>query len=161
MSEIRIVVPGNPVGKGRPRAYQTRGPRRTIKMHTPEKTRDAERVVKEIARSAMGGMPPIEGPVSVQMTISHEARKSWSKAKRNAALLGEIAPTIKSDIDNVIKLYFDAMNGVVWHDDVQVVEVRARKTFAEHPFVIVTVTPIKAKPQEGEHCGEIQGMLSA
>lgn len=37
------------------------------------------------------------------------------------------------------KAIFDGMNGVVWKDDVQVVEVRKRKRYAETPGVVVIV----------------------
>ena len=139
--EIRFTVYGEPKGKGRPRATSING---MTRMYTPKATKDAEEEVKSAALAAMPGMNPITGPVSVSIQIKHAIRKSWTKAKRQAALLNEIVPTIKSDMDNVLKLYFDALNGVAWIDDVQVVNVIASKRFSEVPRVEVRIIPIAA-----------------
>ena len=137
--EIRFTVPGEPKGKGRPRATSING---MTRMYTPKTTKDGEAEVRSAALAAMAGMSPITGPVSVSIQIKHAIRKSWTKAKRQAALLNEIVPTIKSDMDNVLKLYFDALNGVAWIDDVQVVNVIASKRFSESPRVDVRIIPI-------------------
>jgi len=39
--------------------------------------------------------------------------------------------TVKPDIDNLVKFYLDCANGVLWTDDACVVEITARKFYAE------------------------------
>ena len=56
-----------------------------------------------------------------------------------AALAGEIFPTSKPDVDNVIKGIFDAMNEIVWRDDKQVVDLTVKKRYAETPMARVMV----------------------
>jgi Holliday junction resolvase RusA-like endonuclease len=111
-------------------------------MYTPGKTKDAEQTIQDEARASMRGRPIIAGPVAVTIEMHHSIRPSWPKAKRDGARLGRIVPTIKVDVDNCMKLYFDAFNGVVWVDDVQVIMVTAEKRFSDEPCVLITVTEI-------------------
>ncbi|MDR1662523.1 MAG: RusA family crossover junction endodeoxyribonuclease [Azoarcus sp.] len=68
--------------------------------------------------------------------------RTGSNKKRRAALSGEIRPVVKPDCSNVLKGIEDAMNGVVWVDDRQAVDVRVSKSYAEIPEAIVTVREI-------------------
>lgn len=140
MSEIRIVVPGNPVGKGRPRAFQTRGARRTIKMHTPEKTRAYEDAVALAGKLAMQGREPLGGPVAMRLDIFMQIPASWSKAKREAALLGGVMPISKPDASNVLKAVEDALNGIAYIDDSQIIDVWVRKRYSHEPRIELAVS---------------------
>lgn len=133
---VSFVVPGTPVGKGRPRAFR-RG--NGIAMHTPDKTANYENLVRLAAAEAMAGQPPLRDPVSVSLMIHLTPPASWSQRKRAQALGGEIRPTTTPDIDNTIKSIFDAMNGVVFGDDRQVVSLSAAKTYQPAARVVVVV----------------------
>ena len=54
---------------------------------------------------------------------------SWTKKRRLAALLGQELPK-KPDLDNVAKVVLDALNGVVYQDDVQVWRLVVNKLYA-------------------------------
>jgi Holliday junction resolvase RusA-like endonuclease len=77
----------------------------------------------------------------VQLSITMAVPISWSKKKAAAALAGQVLPTRKPDADNVVKAVFDGMNGVVWRDDVQAVDLQLRKRYGTTPGVHVRVTP--------------------
>lgn len=126
-SAVSFVIPGVPVGKGRLR-FARRG--RFVTTYTPEKTANYENLVKIIAAKAMGSRPPIDGAVSVEIDLYVTPPASWSKKKQQAALDGLEFPTTKPDIDNSIKGIFDACNEIVWKDDKQVVDVKARKRYS-------------------------------
>lgn len=137
---ITFIVPGSPIGKGRSRV-STRGSK-FAQLYTPEKTVNYEGLVAHSAKVAMAGAPLIDGPASVRLEIVCQVPASWSQKKRSAALAGSVYPTTKPDIDNVEKAIFDGLNGVVWRDDVQVVEVAKRKRYGDTPGVSVTIIPI-------------------
>lgn len=137
---LTFTVPGAPIGKGRPRVT-TRGGK-FASMYTPEKTVNYEGLVAHSAKVAMNGMPLMDGPASVRLEIVCQVPASWSQKKRTQALAGTVYPTTKPDIDNVEKAIFDGLNGVVWRDDVQVVEVSKRKRYGDTPGVLVTIIPI-------------------
>lgn len=52
---------------------------------------------------------------------------------------GFIRPTTKPDIDNVQKAVMDALTGVWYVDDSQIVESHVGKWYSENPRVEVTV----------------------
>jgi Holliday junction resolvase RusA-like endonuclease len=132
---ITFTVPGQPVGKGRPRI--ARGA--FARLYTPEKTASYESRVAMAGHIAMGDCAVLEGAVVVRLDIQVQIPASWSKVKQARALAGELHPTTKPDIDNVEKAIFDGLNGVVWKDDVQVVEVTKRKRYGEQPGVGVSI----------------------
>lgn len=78
------------------------------------------------------------GPVSLDVVIARAVPLSWSKAKRARALNGELKPTGKPDLDNCIKLLCDALNGVAWQDDAQIVALSVRKRYGEQPLTTLT-----------------------
>ena len=139
-STIRFTVPGQPVGKGRPRAFRMG---KGVRMFTPEKTVSYESLVATAAHGAMRGHPPVEGAVAVDLDIRLMVPMSWSAKKRAQALEGQIHPTKKPDADNVTKAIFDAMNGIVWGDDVQVVRLSLRKRYGATPGVTVAVRGVE------------------
>ncbi|MNP83694.1 Endodeoxyribonuclease RusA [compost metagenome] len=67
-----------------------------------------------------------------------------SKKRKAMAIAGELFPTKKPDMDNVIKAIYDGLNGVVWKDDVQVVDAFVRKRYGEVPGVHVRIVPLEA-----------------
>ena len=54
-------------------------------------------------------------------------------------LNGELRPTKKPDCDNIAKVILDALNGIAYHDDSQVVELVVHKHYAETTRVNVTL----------------------
>jgi len=131
---IAFHVPGAPQGKGRAKIVKIGG---FSRMATPKKTAAYEGLVAHAAMAAMAGAPLFEGPVGCELTIHCAVPPSWSGKKQRSALASEILPTSKPDIDNVVKAIFDGCNGVLWRDDVLVVEVSVRKRYAATPGVYV------------------------
>jgi Holliday junction resolvase RusA-like endonuclease len=136
---INFEIPGNPVAKGRARAYR-RG--NYIAHYTPEKTVNYENLVKMVAMQDMKGKQLIAGPISMVISLFFQIPESWSNKKRLSALNGTVRPTVKPDLDNCCKVVADALNGVVWHDDKQVVEVVVKKFYSDRPRANVSITEL-------------------
>ena len=117
-----FVVPGEPVGKGRPRFT------RTGRTFTPKKTVTAESMVALFARDAYRH-EPTECPCMVDIVAHFAMPKSWGPRKR-AEMLDKPC-TKRPDGDNVAKLVCDSLNGLVWRDDAQVGDLIIRKRWAE------------------------------
>jgi len=131
---VYFVVYGNPVGKGRPRATSRGG---FVRMYTDEKTEAYESAVADEARIAMREWQAFDTPMQLQLSAYYPIPKSWSKKKRQMAMDGEIHPQVKPDLDNVMKAVLDAMNGVVYVDDSQVINMVATKRYSSDPRVEV------------------------
>jgi Holliday junction resolvase RusA-like endonuclease len=133
---ISFTVPGQPHGKGRPRVGKIGAHAR---LFTPAKTVAYEGLVAHAAQQAMAGRPPLQSAVGCNVFIDCQVPASWSHKKQRAALVGEVLPEAKPDADNVVKAIFDGLNGVLWRDDVLVVDLRVRKRFSATPRVRVEV----------------------
>lgn len=136
---VQFVVPGDAVGKGRMRLTTRHG---IARMHPTDRTIAYEGLVAMSGTQAMGGRPLFECPVMVEMRIVVSIPKSGTKKFKAQALAGDIYPTKKPDMDNVIKAIYDGLNGVVWRDDVQVVDAIVRKRYGEVPGVHIKITPL-------------------
>jgi len=103
---IRILstVPGDPSAKGRPRFSRKRNGR----VYTPKNTADAELTLRLVLKS------------------QHRNLVVDSDSAFGVRLLFFTATNQRRDLDNMVKLVWDACNGVVWADDSQVHELIAR-----------------------------------
>ncbi len=138
---MKFSIEGEPVGKARPRVYHTNGVTRAV---TPEKTKEYERQAKIAYWGEYGHrMLYLTEPLSVEIIAEYNIPQSASKKKRAAMLAGEICPTKKPDIDNVVKSILDALNGVAYSDDKQVVRLTAVKRYAEAPKTTVLIKEVK------------------
>jgi len=64
---------------------------------------------------------PLEGPLLLGVRAFLPIPKSMPKFKRALALSGELRPTTKPDLDNLIKHFKDCAKELLWRDDKQVV----------------------------------------
>ena len=148
-----FLVDGTPVAKGRPRVT-----RRGF-TYTPKETKEQEQKIKDAYLKAYGDSCAFpEGvPLKLQMVFYMPMPKSLSKKKRLAAVCGDLRPTKKPDVDNLIKV-IDALNGgVAFADDSQIVEIHATKYYSEHPSTMIIISEIRnedktkeSTPAEGE-----------
>lgn len=129
---IRLTIPGKPRGKGRPRT--SRGV-----IYTPPKTREYEQFIQQMYMLQAKGQR-VDGPFSVSVRAYYPIPKSASKAKRARMLSGETRPVVKPDLDNVVKIVTDALNGLAYLDDNRMVEVQAEKFYSDDPRVEVQIS---------------------
>ncbi|MCZ2135296.1 MAG: RusA family crossover junction endodeoxyribonuclease [Burkholderiales bacterium] len=142
---IEFIVPGQPQGKGRAKVVKIGG---FTRMATPAKTVAYEGLVAHAAQQAMAGRALLDCAVGCSVFINAQVPASWSRKKLRMALAGELMPTTKPDADNVVKAIFDGLNGVLWRDDVLVVDLRVRKRYAASPCVCVQVWPLSEPMQQ-------------
>ena len=126
-----FTVPGEPKGKMRPKACSFGGHSR---VYTPGKQIEYENWIRCCYRERYPDEPALDGPLCVQVRVHMGIPKSAPKKKRALMLEGKILPTKKPDLDNVIK-DLDALNGIAFADDSQIVGIVASKDYAEAPSV--------------------------
>lgn len=136
---MRFTVPGEPTGKARPKVYNNGS---FVRGVTPEKTVLYENLVKVEFQRQCSRQPIIENPVALKIKCFYGLAMRDSKKKKTAKLAGAIRPTKKPDIDNCIKIIADALNGLAYVDDTQIVAVVAEKFYAEIPRVEVEITEV-------------------
>lgn len=157
----RFSIPGTPIGKARPRVITSDTGSRAF---TPQKTKDYEEFVrwcflsqckgaffgtsKNVGTSrkhVLGGQSPnamTKLPLSMEIHAFFPIPKNTSKKNKQLMLQGKIFPTKKPDLDNIAKAIADALNGVAYLDDSQIVSLNVSKVYAENPRVEVSIFPI-------------------
>jgi len=140
MTRITITLPGEPRGKGRPRARiaRSRAGAQFVTIYTDAATRSYESLLRDAAQQAMAGQPLCDGPLKVKVAAFFSVPQSWSRKKREQALRGIVRPTGRPDWDNLVKM-LDALNGIVWRDDSQIVQGFVSKSYADKPGLLIEV----------------------
>lgn len=158
MSEgVTIIAPGQPIALGRPRSQvitdrmgnpvKSENGRFVVKLYTPDKSADYKTKVRWLAKAAMRGRKPLEGALRLSLDMRFALLQSKSLKWQRAALASEIRPVVRPDGSNVAKGIEDALNGVCWLDDSQVVSCLWRKRYALEPCVVITVESIYSAEQ--------------
>jgi len=137
----------NPIPKGRPR-FNTK----TKRVYTPERTKTFQNEVRKLVCLNLGqyfDYPMFEKgvPVCVSLDFVYQRTLDLSKKRYKDILIWR---EIGDDIDNLVKSVLDALNDVLWADDRQVVEIRARKLWAkkgEEPRICLVVKTAGDPPQ--------------
>jgi Holliday junction resolvase RusA-like endonuclease len=119
-------VIGKPRGKARPR-FDGRHKR----TFTPASTADYERLVRQAYISSGGYLLSETAPIKI--LIVAQFKKAVSSKKE--------APTMKPDNDNIEKAVCDALNGIAYRDDSQIVHSEVMKVWARDgvPKIIVKI----------------------
>ena len=133
-----FVIEGKIKGKGRPR-FSNYG--KFVKAYTPADTASYENLIKLQFRISCGDWYS-EQPLRMRIKAIHGIVKSASKKDKAKMLTGEIKPTKKPDADNIVKIICDALNGIAYKDDTQVVELEITKVYGELEKVIVEIQEI-------------------
>jgi len=141
--EKRLTMTIEPRPKERPRATVVGGHAR---IYTPKTTEDYEKKIRSAWIKA-NGSDPIAGAVTVRIHLGMPIPKSSTKAARLKMLERKQVPVTKPDIDNLAKSILDAINGVAYKDDNQIVTLLVKKYYAEVPFAKVIVEDWKPKEE--------------
>ena len=145
-------IPGAPQGKARPKVVRHGA---FSKAYTPEKTVNYEALVKLSYQQAAGGLFLGAGvPVRVRIDAYYDTPKSESKKKLRNMLAGLLFPTKKPDWDNIGKIICDALNGIAWKDDAQIVDGHVLKHYSEVPHTDVLIEEV----QHEDHQTVIPGL---
>jgi Holliday junction resolvase RusA-like endonuclease len=133
---VTLVIPGQPCGKQRARVL------RIGRSFTPQKTVQYETLIREVFAVTYPGASQLDGALRLELRAYYQIPQSASKKKVTAMLAGEIRPTVKPDFDNVCKIVGDALNGIAYQDDKQIVEQTFSKWYSDAPRIEITISTL-------------------
>lgn len=116
---IEFRVTGKPEPQGSTRAFTPKGWTRPIITSANPNLKDWRKLVASAAPSLTG---VLEGPVSLSLVFDLPRPKSLPKRVTDHLK--------KPDLDKLVRACKDALTGVVWRDDSQVVRLSASKRYA-------------------------------
>lgn len=127
-------VIGDIKGKARPRVNTY-----TNRAYTPTNTKDYEMLIKQYFKIKYPKYVPLENRVSVKILAQFKIPKNTSKKNTENMLNGNISPTKKPDIDNIVKIILDALNTMAFKDDNQITKLEVEKIYGEQEKILVKV----------------------
>ena len=149
MTSVSFLVPGVPAPGGSKKAFVVRTRSGAFKANVVD---DAKRnapwrsLVSVVARQAMKGQPPFRGPIALE--VEFRMPRARGHYRTNGALR-DSAPrdhVKKPDRTKLLRALEDALSGIVWHDDTQVIGgpvVKRYVRYDEAPGAAVTVVPLE------------------
>lgn len=126
MKAFSLFIPGKPLTKGswRPVKSKTTG-----KIFMKSDNKEApfwQQTIKILVKNKMAGII-WDGPVSLILEYYFLKPKSVKRTY----------PTVKPDIDKLERLVLDALTGVVYRDDAQVIKVHHKKLYGEREGISI------------------------
>jgi len=150
---IRLTIPGKPTAKKRPRHRVYKSGKQVT--YTPRETVSTENLIALSFRQEHPGFELLQGALSLVVIAYMPIPKSWSQRNKDKALLEELFPTTKPEADNILKLVADALEGIVYHCDSQIVDCRLMKLYGERPRLEIELSKItgNVKSVSGSNMG--------
>lgn len=144
-------VEGVPAPKGSFRVFVRGG--RPIVRKDSDRTYEWEDAVACAARVAVRGRPPLTGPVRVRLLFVLQRPASHMTSSGALRKGKPVYPQVKPDLDKLERSTWDALAGIAYRDDAQVVASRSAKVYAPpggRLGVCVRVEPVVSLEDE---CG--------
>jgi len=129
---IKFTIPGEPKAKARPRVTKSGH------AYTPDKTIEFENWVKLCYQESCSEVFH-DGEISASIVCYFRIPESKPKKKQLDMESGIIRPTKKPDLDNIAKSVLDALNGLAYRDDSQIVDLEISKYYSHAPCTKVVL----------------------
>lgn len=134
-----FTIYGEPKAKGRPR-FAKRG--NFVSTYTPQETLNYENLIKISFETQVEDKYLIQGEIKAIIKAYLSIPKSTPKKRESGMLMGGIHPVKKPDCDNIGKTVLDALNGIAYRDDSQIVVLHVEKHYSHEPRVEVEILEI-------------------
>jgi Holliday junction resolvase RusA-like endonuclease len=120
-------------GKAEPAGSKTTGVsnrgQRYVRDSNPA-SKEWKRLVSQVAGETMNGQPLLEGPLALTVEF-FRPRPASHFGKRGLLPSAPVFPTTAPDATKLVRAVEDAMQGVVYRNDAQIVSQVARKQYGE------------------------------
>ncbi len=141
---VQFYVPGVPAPGGSKSAFRLLNGRIVV-TDSCKRNKPWREAVALAGRMAMNGRAPLAGELQVGATFGLRRPKSHFGTGKNVDVLKASAPLWPRERPDVLKLMRaaeDALTGVVWKDDAQIVIENIRKVYTEEPGLDLTITEL-------------------
>ena len=142
---MRIVIPGDPIPLARHRSYIHNG---HIACYDIQATDKNDIRLKMLAAKTLQFE---QRPYRVRFQFNFLPPNSASNATKNLMLWGIIPHTSKPDNSNLLKLYEDCGNNILWPDDRYLIDEHIKKCYSNNPCTIIDVEIIPETIMSKEH----------
>ena len=131
--KLHLTFPLEPQSQLRPRAAVSHLTHH-IFMYDPKSTHIYKKTLHDLATTLYTDQP-LTPALAVEVSFYRKVQKSLSKVEHDRRINGQHRPVVKPDTDNYLKACLDALPGVVWEDDRQIVDLAAHKYYSDEPRI--------------------------
>ncbi len=124
-------IPGQPQQKGSKRGFKC-GEHINIVDTNSKKAKAYEKAIADEFRTTVNDELHL-GAVEVEIVFGMKRGKTVKRKE----------PTVKPDIDKMIRCVLDALTGIIYKDDCQVIDIKASKQYADAPATLIRVAMIE------------------
>lgn len=132
-----FTLDGKVKGKGRPRFRRCGN---FVQTYTDASTKAYEAAIRGAFKKQCEITEPLTSALSVRIMACYGKTKGMSNAFWKRCENGEERPTKKPDADNIAKAVLDALNGIAWKDDNQVVDLQIVKKYYYEDKLMVSIS---------------------
>lgn len=138
---IDMTIDIKPLPQPRPR-FARRG--NFVTTYDTPKIKTYKKHIEIVVRNEMASknIRATERPLIINLIFTFAPPKSYPKYKVKEVMSGKIKYTKNVDVDNLAKAVMDAINGVAYQDDRQVIELGVKKQYGEKDTVKIIIKEV-------------------
>lgn len=143
---VSFVCVGTPQPAGSKTAFRDPRTGRIIVKDDNPKSKPWKKAVGKSALPEMTGRPLLDGPLSILIVFFLERPKGHYGTGRNAERVRDLAPArpiVRPDVLKLARAVEDALTGVVYEDDAQIVREHLEKHYGTPARVVVEISPLE------------------
>lgn len=152
---IAFVVHGTPAPAGSKRGFVLRGkngrPDRAIVTDDSKRSKPWKASVEAAAAEAMAGKSLLRGPLEVTFRFVVRRPQGHYGSGRNAGQVRPSAPAhpaVKPDVLKLTRAVEDALSGIVYADDAQIVDERLTKVYGYPERCEIRIRPLESQASD-------------
>ena len=130
--ELDLIIGTNPKASKRPRKGK-------YSFYVPDANANKKEIRKLIKDQIPSDFVRGDSEIYIDIKCYIKTLNAFSNTDKELAEDEYIRPITKPDVDNYMKTYLDAFNGLLWLDDGQVVDARLRKYYSECPRTEINI----------------------
>lgn len=135
---LELIVYGQPAPAGSKRGFYNQPARRVILTDDSKQSRPWKAQVADKAAAEMNGRELLDGPLAVTFKFVRP-RPASHTGKRGLKPSAPTHPTTRPDVLKLARAVEDALTGIVWRDDAQIVLEVLTKAYGSPARVDITV----------------------
>lgn len=145
MTPITFIVRGIPKPAGSKRGFAIKkGGAYTGRVAIMDACKGSKDWKQDVKQAALAVAPEVRlmGPLAVEFAFTVSRPKGHYGSGKNSAVLKPTAPrypTVKPDVLKLARGVEDALTGIIWGDDAQIVSEHLTKNYGPFPGVEITI----------------------
>lgn len=142
MTDLNFYIPGIPKPAGSKKAFRHAKTGKVMLVDACDGSRDWKTTVSQYALSFRGSSGLMSGPLSLTVEFRMPRPKNHYRANGTLKESSPVWHTNAPDATKLLRAVEDALNGVLWRDDRQIVLQSVSKAYGESPGAHIMISEV-------------------